>query len=434
MSRRTSEIKNEKELPEAKVLYDYVGSTADELDIKVSDVVKIISSENDDWWSVIYIKFVNNNLNLYRYVRNSISGREGYVPRTYISLVDNQKHLKEEKHVENESKIFANKKYETVDSESGSQSELDEEESESEDEEYNSEETDEFEEEVQSPTTKQRKATRQKKILLDILANESCIEPEYVVTERTGITPFISPRVSPSGIGFQDLFYDPKKKQIRPYVTHCTLAFSLLEARDFLDPPHSFTTIGRYVRIALYDKSKIASLLFPKDDENTCFARVNDLDFKLCILFEFVLVARPDIPSAGVREFACGWGLFPLYTADGNPVETKSYDIKIHADESLHIGKNTPKLSIRVWKVGKKVREKLDKLPERLIGFLSMVDILVQYREIMAFSLAKNMNIGSALLSPSLALVPKILEQTDLAALLVLIWIQKQKGMKKKEK
>ena len=35
-----------------------------------------------------------------------------------------------------------------------------------------------------------------------------------------------------------------------------------------------------------------ASLLFPKDDENTCFLRVNDIDIRLSILFELCLVVQ----------------------------------------------------------------------------------------------------------------------------------------------
>ena len=35
-----------------------------------------------------------------------------------------------------------------------------------------------------------------------------------------------------------------------------------------------------------------ASILFPKDDENTCFLRTNDVDIRLSVLFEVCVVVR----------------------------------------------------------------------------------------------------------------------------------------------
>ncbi|KAJ3215924.1 hypothetical protein HDU67_010155 [Dinochytrium kinnereticum] len=48
-------------------IYDYHGSTDEELDFREGDVMEIINDENPDWW----------------YVRNG--DEEGYVPTTYIA-------------------------------------------------------------------------------------------------------------------------------------------------------------------------------------------------------------------------------------------------------------------------------------------------------------------------------------------------------------
>ena len=29
-------------------------------------------------------------------------------------------------------------------------------------------------------------------------------------------------------------------------------------------------------------------------------------------------------------EISCGWGLLPLFTADGGPIENKTYEIKLY--------------------------------------------------------------------------------------------------------
>jgi hypothetical protein len=31
-----------------------------------------------------------------------------------------------------------------------------------------------------------------------------------------------------------------------------------------------------------------------------------------------------------VAEVSCGWGLLPLFTADGGPIENKTYEIKLY--------------------------------------------------------------------------------------------------------
>ncbi|KAJ3061305.1 hypothetical protein HK102_009162, partial [Quaeritorhiza haematococci] len=200
------------------------------------------------------------------------------------------------------------------------------------------------------------------------------------------ISEFLLPDFASNGLGYVDLFMDKEKhkKKIRRIPTKCTLAFSLLEAKNISIPfpmvtgPQSTTGVGgagsncdvirRHVRISLLNKADLmsnvhtvaavwnpayektwkfsskASLLFPKDDENTCFVRTHHFDINLCIVFEMCCTVRVKGSaerwkesgfSAGERrdevEISCGWGVLPIVTPDGGPIENKTYQIKLYA-------------------------------------------------------------------------------------------------------
>jgi hypothetical protein len=128
------------------------------------------------------------------------------------------------------------------------------------------------------------------------------------------------PQFDESGLGFKDLFYCHKKAKIRRRTAKCVVAFSILEARNIVPIViPGYQVIERRVRMGLFDKRTIlgnihtiearqseqetkwrfsskSSLLFPKDDENTCFVRTNDIDINLTLLFEItVLVKKGDL-------------------------------------------------------------------------------------------------------------------------------------------
>jgi hypothetical protein len=129
------------------------------------------------------------------------------------------------------------------------------------------------------------------------------------------------PQFDESGLGFKDLFYNHKKMKIRQRNAKCVVAFSILEARNITPIViPGYQVLERRVRMGLFDKRSIignihtieancskeqetkwrfsskTSLLFPKDDENTCFVRTNDIDINLTLLFEItVLIKKGDI-------------------------------------------------------------------------------------------------------------------------------------------
>jgi hypothetical protein len=80
---------------------------------------------------------------------------------------------------------------------------------------------------------------------------------------------------------------------------------------------------------------------------------VNDVDIRLSILFELCLIVESpkkdgdlaagmltfedhcyqtqmSVNYQDIQEISCGWGLLPLFTADGGPIENKTYEIKLY--------------------------------------------------------------------------------------------------------
>lgn len=199
--------------------------------------------------------------------------------------------------------------------------------------------------------------------------------------------------------------------QIRKKSTKCATAFSVFEAKNLPLPGPDVQILGRHVRMALFDKNAVlsnihttpviynpdqpktwkfsskSSVLFPKDDENTCFVRADQVDFKLCILFELCFLVskvvldkdgKPGHASAVVGEVSCGWGVLPLFTAEGKPIENRSYEIRLFGGTPLEkdvdlIGTNekknlwqmivnsdkSPRLVVKVWKLRKSALEEI---------------------------------------------------------------------------
>ena len=213
--------------------------------------------------------------------------------------------------------------------------------------------------------------------------------------------------------------------------------------------------------------------MFGTDYANACFLRAADIDIKLCLLFELVLIVKKvneSEPNAPVEtiEVSCGWSLLPLFTTDGNDLESKTYDMQVFGGNPSErdvilaepIVKNTgffsraplksPRISIKIWKPKKSVLNEMkylsgfvylltivsSDLPDVLLGNLPSVPLLSFYRRVLANTLigqGKEAVFGSRY-EPILALVPVLLEQCDFLEHLVTLWTKKLKGMPSKDK
>ncbi|KAI9362528.1 hypothetical protein DFJ73DRAFT_579206 [Zopfochytrium polystomum] len=284
------------------------------------------------------------------------------------------------------------------------------------------------------------------------------------------ISKTLRPQFNVSGTSFVDLYYDPKTGKARQRPTQCSIGFSVMEAKNIDTAISGCTIEGRHVRIALFDGteplsnvhslpavrapdtdatwrfSTKASLLFPKDDDNTCFLKTTHIDLNLCLLFELCLTVTVD-GSSDLLELCVGWGMLPLFTSDGGPIENKSYEVKLYPGnpfstqsrvenmneksgffQTLIYGKQSPRLQIRVWKLGKSALDEMNQLPDTMISFLSAVPVMAFYRLVLAETLARDNRLG-AFYDPTLALFPQIADQNDLLQLFVLLWERKLRSL-----
>jgi hypothetical protein len=277
--------------------------------------------------------------------------------------------------------------------------------------------------------------------------------------------------------------------KIRRRGAKCVVAFSILEARNITPIViPGYQVLERRVRMGLFDKKTILgnihtiqarqeeqetkwrfssknSLLFPKDDENTCFVRTNDIDINLTLLFEItVLVKKGDSKgtcrisnpqdNSNAVELSAGWGVLPMFTSDGGPIENRSHNIRLYPGSPFDKGNglvasSEPRgffqsifnstthqtLDVRVWKLGKSVLNEINQLPDTLVTLLSAVPLLAFYRNILAHTLYSPHMEGKnfALMDPSLALLPQIVDSLQLLHLASDIWERKLRGMKRKE-
>ena len=92
----------------------------------------------------------------------------------------------------------------------------------------------------------------------------------------------------------------------------------------------------------------------------------------------------------------------------------------------------TPKLFIRVWKLGKTAMQDMNTLPDILVHSLAAVPLLVIYRRCLANLLLNKSGTIKATYDPWFKLFPQLLETNDFLRLLLSIWEKKKRLLKKK--
>jgi hypothetical protein len=195
--------------------------------------------------------------------------------------------------------------------------------------------------------------------------------------------------------------------------------------------------------------------LFPKDDINACFVRVDELNVSLCILFELCLIVRKGVTEKKqdqeLMEISCGWSLLPLYTIDGTPLESKSYEMplfggtpfeqnvaleSILTKPSFFSKKKEPILKIKVWKLKNRVQSQLNNVPSTFIGNVQSIPILSMYRTCLAYSFldqGHQSDLGSRY-DPVLSCIPMFFEQDDIIKFFIQSWQKRQKHIPRGDK
>jgi hypothetical protein len=155
-------------------------------------------------------------------------------------------------------------------------------------------------------------------------------------------------------------------------------------------------------------------------------------------------------------ELSAGWGVLPMFTSDGGPIENRSHNIRLYPGSPFDKGNglvassekkgifqsmfssssNHQTLDVRVWKLGREVIKEINQLPDTIVTLLSVVPMLAFYRNILAHTLYSPHMEGKnfAIMDASLALLPQIVDSLQLLHLASHIWERKMRGMKRREK
>ncbi|KAL2916589.1 hypothetical protein HK105_203701 [Polyrhizophydium stewartii] len=435
-------------------LYDYAGLTEDELSFAAGDEFVVANSDSADWW----------------YVRTLAKPEAtGYVPSTYVRIVEERDRRSQTSHESDAGSELSQSPSDGSGSSSVSGSDND---SDSADEQGDTLKEIMRQQRLQRRKSRMHVNPNARRLVAPDAVDDAGIElprgfglstlAKNLAAGSGRLKDFLVPSPDASGLSFTDL-------HLVPTPAKCTIAFSMLDARNVPASLNHLPVRGRHIRMALFDKTNIlsnihtvaamtvdgnrswrfsskASLLFPKDDENTCFLRANDIDIKLCIF-------KSNQPRT--IEVSCGWGILPLFTTDGAPTENKTYEIRLFGgspfrkddafDEPMQrkgkLPAHQPKppcLHIRVWKLGKDALSQLDHLPVVLMGHLFAVPVMGMYRQALVRSLVIQASVREPdvhlIYEPILAIFPRIAEQLDLFQLLATLWDRKLKSLKASDK
>ncbi|KAG5459559.1 MAG: hypothetical protein BJ554DRAFT_24 [Olpidium bornovanus] len=277
-----------------------------------------------------------------------------------------------------------------------------------------------------------------------------------------------------------------------PYLARWTKRLQSTDMLDFFEHMPRGCRPSTLARISHEGRFDAAARLAPRantdgigfkdlflDEKKPKVLRTNDVDFNLCVLFELCValcIGNATDGSVDTGETSCGWGVLPLYAADGSPVEKKTYDVKLYGGtpyesdvelggpvgkrgiwETLTNANRTPMLSIRLWSLGKSAMKRIkcgfcaaladlrtgnlsrerSLLPETLITFLAYVPALAYYRQLQADAILVGKDEEPDLqvkCSPALAVLERIVDQWDLMRELIITWDLESRKIRRRDR
>ncbi|KAL7750226.1 hypothetical protein RI367_004399 [Sorochytrium milnesiophthora] len=299
----------------------------------------------------------------------------------------------------------------------------------------------------------------------------------------------INPRLAAHGLAYSDLYKD---SAIGRYVTRPapqTMCVSLLRLDNMTAPHSSVAVLSRSLRLALYSKkdrkivsnvhtiaayvqkdsdktwrfSSRSSILNRRDEENTCFlkfalnnaeASATDLTLLLEPVLSLTKVHEQD-HIAETADIACGWTTLSLFNAKQQPIDSKTYDIKLQGGTPWEIdsgdvplgssgnrgmwrnllsGEGTPKLVLQVRKVKSKLLSELNNLPTPLITSLNCLPILSLYRLTLLDHVTDQHVFNAHDVPAPLGIVTQLCDDHDWMYLLAEYWRKSWKSMKQSER
>ncbi|XP_009863337.1 PREDICTED: nephrocystin-1, partial [Apaloderma vittatum] len=292
---------------------------------------------------------------------------------------------------------------------------------------------------------------------------------------------FLQPELSPSQLAFKDLVWNSEKNTISPRPTRVSLIVTLCSCKMIPLPRPSIQVLSRHVRLCLFDGNRVLSNIhtvratwqsknpqlwtfsprvtgiLPSLLDGDCFVRSNSLSSDIGILFELGITYIRNL--TGERgELSCGWTFLKLFTSNGMPVPSKTYELLLNGgtpcergvevDPSISRGgsgvfhqfltlKKQPVLVLKLRSLSTQSKEILNFLPETLIGSMCYIHLLIFYRQILGDALLKDRistQSTDLICHPILATFPQLMDQPDLMDALRSAWADRERTLKRYEK
>ncbi|NWY05345.1 NPHP1 protein, partial [Nothoprocta ornata] len=293
---------------------------------------------------------------------------------------------------------------------------------------------------------------------------------------------FIQPELTPSQLAFKDLVWNPEKNTIHQRTTRVSIILTLLSCKMIPVPGVSIQVLSRHVRLCLFDGNRVLSNIhtvratwLPKNPhtwtfsprvtgilpsllDGDCFVRSNSSSSDIGILFELGITYIRN--STGERgDVSCGWVFLKLFTSDGVPIPSKTYELLLNGGTPYERGvevdpsvsrrassnafhqiltfRKQPALLVKLRSLSVESKDRLNLLPETLIGSRCYIHLLVFYRQLLGDALLKDrisMQNADLIFHPVLATFPQVMDQPDLIDALRSAWADKEQTLKRSEK
>ncbi|NXT78853.1 NPHP1 protein, partial [Zapornia atra] len=293
---------------------------------------------------------------------------------------------------------------------------------------------------------------------------------------------FLQPELTPSQLAFKDLVWNPEKNTIYPRPTRVSLIVTLCSCKMIPLPGVSIQVLSRHIRLCLFDGNQVLSNIHtvramwqPKNPQTwtfsprvtgilpslldgDCFIRSDSLASDIGILLELGITYIRN--STGERgELSCGWAFLKLFTSNGMPVPSKMYELLLNGGTPYERGvevdpsisrragsgvfhqfltlKKQPVLLVKLRSLSVQSKDILNLLPETLIGSMCYIHLLIFYREILGDALLRDrisMQSIDLICSPILATFPQLMDQPDLMDALRSAWADRERTLKRSEK
>ncbi|XP_068796537.1 nephrocystin-1 isoform X6 [Struthio camelus] len=293
---------------------------------------------------------------------------------------------------------------------------------------------------------------------------------------------FIQPELTPSQLAFKDLVWNSEKDTIHRRTARVSMIVTLWSCKMIPLPGVSLQVLSRHVRLCLFDGNRVLSNIHtvratwqPKNPQTwtfsprvtgilpslldgDCFVRSNSSSSDIGILFELGITYIRN--STGERgELSCGWAFLKLFTTDGVPVPSKTYELLLNGGTPYERGvevdpsisrrasgsvfhqiitlKKQPALLVKLRSLSTQSKDVLNLLPETLIGSMCYIHLLIFYRQILGDVLLKDrisMQSADLICNPILATFPQLMDQPDLMDALRSAWADKERTLKRSEK